>query len=246
MTSRPFVSILALLPISLGGCSSRKEAGGAPNTVVGPAFKDVQTARRNPKIPVGVSFRVIKETEEYNSLSKKRILEIQLNTRVSADVLREIALELKSKEERQYERTFIFYSLAESVPGITSDPWATSHFSPTFEVRVLGLSDKEADFLVGQPVTHGDKRVGTWIVERQSASHRATIYRGGAAIKMEVLVPGGERSTTEMVEVPSRFSRIRFKPNGSGDQYEVDSGGTLRIYDAYNPEKVIAAGLPLN
>lgn len=59
--------------------------------------------------------------------------------RVSPEVLREIALDVKSREKKQYERTFIFIYLPEKIPGGKKMTWATCHFNPTLEVRMLGL-----------------------------------------------------------------------------------------------------------
>ena len=60
-----------------------------------------------PQIPVDVSYEIIK----IDTADITRSLDVQLNKRVSEDVLRIIALELKAQEPRSYERTFILYYL---------------------------------------------------------------------------------------------------------------------------------------
>src|SRR5437588_13094114 len=103
------------LAVALAGCSGPMPESSPP---------------RN--IPVEVSYPIIRDEDEYNPLSKKRMVDVRLNTKVSKEVLREIALAVKSTEKRQYERTFIFYYL----PG-EDRPWATSHFNPTLQATTL-------------------------------------------------------------------------------------------------------------
>ena len=58
----------------------------------------------DPAIPPDVNFTVIKD-ETVPGI--KRSLDIRLNKIVSEDVLRAIALKLKSEDARQYQRTFM-------------------------------------------------------------------------------------------------------------------------------------------
>jgi hypothetical protein len=56
----------------------------------------------------------------------------------SVEVLRAIATQLKNSDAHTYERTFIVYYL----PGmeIGSLAWATSHFDPELQVRIIGVT----------------------------------------------------------------------------------------------------------
>ena len=62
-------------------------------------------------------------------------LDIRLNREVQEDVLRSIAMELKSSDRKKYERTFMLYYL----PGMEVDAggWASTHFNPDLEVIIL-------------------------------------------------------------------------------------------------------------
>lgn len=66
----------------------------------------------------------------------KRSLDIRLNKQLSEEELRVIAHKLKAQDSRPYERTFIGYYL----PGmpVNAGYWATTHFNPNLEVRILG------------------------------------------------------------------------------------------------------------
>ena len=119
MTYRIFMAIALLIVVSQIGC-------GGPET----ASESMQAAKpasppashRNSKIPIEVSYPIIKEEEEYNAFSKKRIVVVRLNMKVSHDVLREIALDIKSTENHQYERSFIFVTLSGDASRVTGDP----------------------------------------------------------------------------------------------------------------------------
>ena len=89
-------------------------------------------------IPDDISYSIIDSTA---IAGIKRSLDVRLNKRVTEDTLRAIALKLKSQDSRDYDRTFITYYL----PGMTvgAGAWATTHFTPDLEVKILGLSTEE-------------------------------------------------------------------------------------------------------
>jgi hypothetical protein len=72
-----------------------------------------QIPKRNPKIPVEVSYPMIQEVfsprRKVIGMTRKRTVEVRLNMRVSEDVLREIALEFKSNETDQFDYTHILF-----------------------------------------------------------------------------------------------------------------------------------------
>lgn len=129
---------------------------------------------RNPKIPIEVSYPVI---DGYREPPWKRGLDVQLNMKVSEEVLREIALELKSQETEQYERTYVSYFL----PGMkmTGSVWANADFAPTLKVEILGLSIEEEQYLLRQPFSlpEGSELIGSWLPSEAFTKWRITIFR---------------------------------------------------------------------
>ena len=71
---------------------------------------------RPRKIPIEVSYPIVEDQSERT----KRNVRVRLNMKVTEDVLREIALEVKGQARRQYERTFIFYEVPSRIPGYDS------------------------------------------------------------------------------------------------------------------------------
>jgi hypothetical protein len=89
------------------------------------------TAARSLKTP---RYKVL---EDETHLDIKRSVDILLETDVSAEAVRLIALEVKSSNPNEFKRTFIAYYL----PGmiVDSGAWATTHFNPDLQVQILGV-----------------------------------------------------------------------------------------------------------
>ena len=130
-------------------------------------------------IPADVSYLVI-DSDIRPGI--KRSLDIRLNKKVSEDVLRAIALELKSNDSRQYDRTFIVYYLRGMTVG--AGGWATTHFDPTLEVRILGLTAQEEQAFVTEPAPSDREVIGRWLDESFLGS-QITIYREDGTLYME-------------------------------------------------------------
>ena len=179
-------------------------------------------------IPTDVSYTVI-GTDIIPSI--KRSLDVRLNQKVSQDVLRAIALELKSSDSRQYDRTFIAYYL----PGMTvnAGSWATTHFNPTLDVRILGLTVPEEKALVTEPLAADREVTGSWLDEITYAGSRITIYREGGTLYMDRKFKDGSGGKEELVEKPSPLGQ-RFdmkEGSSSGDHWVIDQEGNLQIRD---------------
>jgi hypothetical protein len=75
--------------------------------------RNVGFPRRNPKIPVEVSYSIMEEVIGYGGT--RRSVDVSLNGRVSEDVLREIAMELKAAETAQYRDGRMWFYLPAKV-----------------------------------------------------------------------------------------------------------------------------------
>lgn len=74
-------------------------------------------------------------------LGYKRSVDVRLNYEISEEELEAIAWRIKKMDRFKYGRTFIGYYL----PGMKIDAgyWATTHFTPDLEVRILGKQQVE-------------------------------------------------------------------------------------------------------
>jgi len=82
---------------------------------------------------------------QYTLSDIKKSYNIRLNNKVSEDVLTKIAYEIKNSDKTNYDRIYICYYL----PGWETDSgaWATTHFNPGLEVKILGLEKEETEKL---------------------------------------------------------------------------------------------------
>ena len=181
-----------------------------------------------PTIPDDVSYSIIDSTARADI---KRSLDVRLNKRVAEDTLHAIALKLKSQDSRDYDRTFITYYL----PGMTVDAgaWATTHFTPDLEVKILGLSTEEEKKLSTAPAPAKREMVGRWLDEIPYASSRITIFHEGGKLYVERKFTDGSSLKKELVEKRSPLGR-RFDQVGgatAGDHWILDSRGNLQLHD---------------
>lgn len=192
-----------------------------------------RTAERIPRppataIPEDVTFTVIKQ-DRYGDT--KRSLDIRLNRKVPKDVLRTIALQLKDADSGRYERTFIVYYLPEMQVG--AGGWATTHFNPNLEVRILGLTIEEEQQLTTESVATNRDIIGRWLDESPFIGSRITIFREDGKLYIEQIFKDGSGGKKELIEKQSPLGRRFDTVTGSsaGDHWLLDSRGSLQIRD---------------
>ena len=161
----------------------------------------------------------------------KRSLDVRLNQKVSQDVLRAIALELKSNDSRQYDRTFIVYYLP--AMNVDSGGWATTNFNPTLDVRILGLTAQEEQALLTEPPATDREVTGSWLDETPYVGSRITIYREDGTLYIDFKYKDGSILKEELAEKPSPLGQRFDKKEGSsfGDHWIIDREGNLQIRD---------------
>jgi len=225
--------IIALTLLASTGCGSHDRPLETPVVVTAPT-----PTPRGTKPLVDPPYAIISDEDEGTA---RRRVEVNLKEKVTPEVLREIALEVKSKEGRQHERTAIFYYVPVEFPELAGQPWASTHFMPALEVKILGLSKEEEDTMRKIPLDHEGNRIGAWLPD----DHYKTldlIYEQEGVIKIAELRSATERSDSDMTEIPSETGRSFVKVKGS-NIYGVDPAGNLRIFNAQG--QVISAAKPM-
>jgi hypothetical protein len=155
----------------------------------------------------------------------KRRLDIRLNRKVSEQTLRTIALKLKAQDSRAYDRTFITYYLPGMAVG--AGAWATTHFNPVLEVRILGLTAEDKP----EPTTR--QAIGCWLDERPFFAGHITIFREEGKLFVERKFKDGSSLKKEIVEKKAPLGRRFDYAEGSayGDHYVLRPNGDLQIRD---------------
>ena len=223
--------VLMALTFVTGG---KEKAGATASPTVASRRSPRATTARPPRqppaktIPADVTYTII---DKNIVPGIKRSLDIRLNRKVSKDVLEAIAVKLKSSDPNNYERTFIGYYL----PGMTVDAgyWATTHFNPNLEVRVLGITAEQEKKLRQQPTHPSGDVIGRWLQDEEPSPGRITIFRDGGVFYMEKTYTDGNTGKDRVVEKPSRKGRKFMKanrPGADGDYYLIDKHGDLQIW----------------
>jgi hypothetical protein len=175
----------------------------------------------------GVKYTVV---EKSNLGSIKSSIDIRLEKKVSKDFLQKLALKLRKAEPRKYDRMFITYYLPGMTPG--SGAWATSHFNPNLEVKILGTTIEEEKALMSKPQKSSDKIIGEWLDESSYGAKYTLIKRNGKII-MICKYKDGSRSEEEMIQ-KKQSGKLRFEEkegNDFGEYYLIEGNGRLAIYD---------------
>ncbi len=185
-----------------------------------------QSAARSP-LPGDVEFSVI---EESTLPGVKRSLDVRITHRVSELELRAIAEDLKNRDPDHYDRTFIVYYLPGMEPG--AGGWATSHFDPELDIRILGTTVEQEERLASPSETESAQDViGVWASDQPYMPARTTLYREGGKTFILQRYSDGSGSPAEVVESETRSGR-RYQKPGSGDYFLLTSSGELEIRDA--------------
>lgn len=161
----------------------------------------------------------------------KRSVEVLLNEKVTETTLRQIATDIRASDSSKYKRTFIGYRLREAPAEIAY--WATTHFDPYLEVKIMGLTlEKEAALKAASPVP-GREMIGKWIDETPGGGGLVSIYVEGGAIYLENSFSDGSNRKMEVVERQTNSGRRFDKKDGSstGDHYIVRADGQLEVRD---------------
>jgi hypothetical protein len=218
------VTLISLAPI---GCDvdgqSASTDQNSSEAVEPVSLPDDETGAR-----VGASYSVLDETTVPGS---KRSLDVRLDQKVSEETLREIALELKGSASQNYDRTFIAYYLPDMTVG--AGAWATTHFTPDLEVRILGLTAEEEQTLKVEAATGHGEVLGSWLDERPFVGNKFTIFRQGGALFIQQAFKDGSGRQIEVAESDSPLGRRydKIESSSTGDHWVVGADGDLQIRD---------------
>ncbi len=167
--------------------------------------------------------------EDSRTGSTKRSVEVVLDEKVGEDELRQIASRIKSDDGRNYERTFIGYHVKQKVD---SGYWATTHYNPDLEVKILGLSEADEESLKrSEPAPAGRQILGTWLDE--GVGSKVILYKDKVGkLFIENSFPDGSTWAREMAESQGqRGKRLEdIRGNDFGEYYVVNSANQLEYW----------------
>lgn len=172
-----------------------------------------------------VDYKIIKETENHN-FSKTNI-DVRLSKKVSKEELSTLANSLR-KDRKSFERLWIAYYL----PGmkVGSGAWATTHFAPGLEVKILGLTAEKEEKMMHAAKSTSRDVVGIWMDDRPYAGATITIYRENKKLYLESKYKDGSSSIEEMIESQSTAGTKLVEKGGNphGEYLMLDNKGNLQ------------------
>jgi len=177
----------------------------------------------------GVNYTVIEKT---NLGTVKGSIVIRLEKKVTRDLLHKLALNLKKAQPRKYDRLFIEYYLPGMTPG--SGAWATSHFNPNLEVKILGTTIEEEKALKAGSKKSSGKIIGEWLDESPYVGAKYTLMKKNGKIIMVRKFRDGSSSEKEMIQ-KNHSGKLRFEEkdgNDFGEYYLIEKNGNLGAYDS--------------
>jgi len=186
--------------------------------------KVAEAVKTTPTLP---KYSIIEDT---SMATIKRSVDVRLEQKISEDALRLVAEKIKGMDSKRYDRVFITYYLPHQTPG--SGAWATTHYEPNIDVRVLGFGADEVP-APEQPDAPKADRVGRW--EYSDAIGQVfTISRVGTGFTMTIEFQDGGK-IVEPVTAQREGERVfvrRVKPNGTGDYWILDEEKNLLLMDS--------------
>ena len=160
----------------------------------------------------------------------KTMIDIRLESEVDEEILYKIANELREDGRRKYQRVFIDYYLPDMEVG--AGAWATSHFNPDLDVKILGLSKKEKSQLLEETASSKDNLIGRWIDNSPGLSGVYSISRNGNILELSIKFKDGSEMTRKLVEKNvGGQKRWMEEDNDFGEYYVLNDDGTLSQYD---------------
>jgi hypothetical protein len=162
----------------------------------------------------------------------KLSLDVRLSRKATEKELAQIARELKVGTQGSYSRAFILHYLPGMKPG--AGAWATTHFNPSLQVKILGMTTEQEQALAGQVSSPGQQVIGVWLDETPYTANRTTLYKKGGKIFRERKFKDGSELTEEMIERSSSSGR-RFDMrdrNTAGDYIVIRASGVLELRDS--------------
>ncbi len=162
-----------------------------------------------------VNYTVIKDS---NMGSIKRSVEVMLEEKITEEELQILANLIRDSDSSNYERTFIGYR----VKGEDNNAyWATTHFDPNLEVKILGLSKAEEENLAKSSDSDEDEDkdiLGVWLDDRAYISSKIRIYYSKENILyFENTYTDGSSGVKEMISKPMENGNLRIEDKDGND-----------------------------
>lgn len=172
----------------------------------------------------------------------KRSVEVILSKKVSPDKLKEIAYAIKQIDKTSYKRTFIGYHLSDT--DSKQGYWATTHFNPNLEVKILGMSIEDEKIINNKDVSSLDRKViGSWYEDRPYVANKMILYYAKNRFYLEQIYTKFTKTTEMSFEkINDGIKIVDIKGGSFGEYYLLTAEGDFEFWSKtrnyYKPKKL--------
>lgn len=175
--------------------------------------------------PIKVSYKIISDEKKSNI---KRTVQVELEQRITTQEIEKIAKEIFALDSEKYERTFIIYFIKKENMGMA---WATSHFDPTLDVKILGSTADEHQKLNTVQVKVEGKIIGQW---RSTWGFETTMVMYEHKNKMwfkHILSDGSSTDADELIKINKNNKKgFAIKDDEHNEYYVINQSGDLEFW----------------
>ncbi len=179
--------------------------------------------------------KIIVLEENRNDSLRKVVVNLNLREKISENELKKIAKKIRKFEDKdKYDKVWIFYFLEGTKEN--SGAWATTHFSPELEVKILGATAKEEEQSKEKINSVKGKIIGKWY-EEQYTSSSIVIYKENGKIYAKTIFKNGQEMIENLEEKKVDIGTKYFdKENGQGEYFIVLKNGDLGFFNKENKQ----------
>lgn len=170
-------------------------------------------------------YEIIKE--DPNTTLNKNSLDIRLKKKVDEATLEKIAMELRKGRE-DYDNLWIGYFLPST--EVDHGAWATTHFTPNLEVKILGSTNEEDETVDDVSGIDGEVQ-GKWKSEQSLMGASLILFKDKAGkLQMNTTFKDGSSMVDPITEA-KKGGKIRYDDgNDLGEYYILEANGNLGMY----------------
>lgn len=166
--------------------------------------------------------------KDYSWVNGKATIEITLEEKITKESLKWIALLIRGDIFKAAERIFMVYNVKRKEDYIKA--WATTHFNPNLEVKILGSTDTE-DKIMNKVSVDGDV-IGKWQDTRPYADKSMILYEKNNKLFMKSTCKDGSSGDIEFIKKKYNDNNCyEPKQNKHNEYYLIEANGNLGIYD---------------
>ena len=173
------------------------------------------------------NFEIISEksSEKLASDVQKTNINIRLKEKLTKDELTTLANKIK-EQRASFNNVSIFYYLPDMEVG--AGAWATTHFNPELEVKILGSTKEEENNLTANIPSVDGELIGNFF-EQQYTNALYTVYEKNGKTFVRTTFKDGTNMIEETVKTGTTLKPVQ---NAHGEYYKLNSD----VFEFYNKE----------